>query len=313
MRRNAKRGSSVFSTRLSGTSPRFSALGFSIDAVHPATSDTGLAASGGGMRPESRRRRDGGGKARMSVDFLLLAAVGFLAQIVDGALGMAFGVISSSAMLSLGLPPAHASAIAHTAEIFTTATSGASHVYFRNVDWRLVLRLGVAGVVGAVAGAWFLSNIDGHLARPFVAAYLLAVGILILLKAFRRAPVHDPSFAIAPPLGLVGGFLDASGGGGWGPVVTSTLIGSGQAPRTVVGSVNVTEFFIAAAAATTFFIELGAAPLRELSALVLGGVLAAPFGGWVVKHVAPRLLMTLVGVLVILLAVWQLVRAFELL
>ncbi|MEX2129474.1 MAG: sulfite exporter TauE/SafE family protein [Xanthobacteraceae bacterium] len=248
----------------------------------------------------------------MSVDFLLLAAIGFLAQIVDGALGMAFGVISSSAMLAMGMPPAQASAIAHTAEIFTTATSGASHIYFKNVDWRLVLRLGVAGVVGAVAGAWFLSNIDGELARPFVAAYLLTIGVLILLKAFRRAPQHDPAFSIAPPLGLVGGFLDASGGGGWGPVVTSTLIGSGQAPRTVVGSVNTTEFFIAAAAATAFFIELGASPLYELAALIGGGIIAAPFGGWVVKHIAPRVLMILVGILVILLAAWQLGRAFRL-
>ena len=248
----------------------------------------------------------------MTVDFLLLAAIGFLAQLVDGALGMAYGVISTSAMLTLGLPPAQASAVAHTAEIFTTAASGASHLYFKNVDWRLVVRLGIAGVVGAVAGAWVLSNVDGEQARPFVAAYLLAVAILILLKAARRAPVRDPAFTVAPPLGLVGGFLDASGGGGWGPVVTSTLIGSGQAPRTVVGSVNLTEFFVASAAATTFFVTLGAAPLYELAALVLGGVIAAPFGGWVVKRIAPRILMTLVGVLVLLLAAWQLARAFGL-
>ena len=248
----------------------------------------------------------------MGVDFLLLAAIGFFAQLIDGSLGMAFGVISTSAMLTLGLPPAHASAIAHTAEIFTTATSGASHIYFRNVDWRLVLRLGVAGVIGAVLGAWVLSNIDGDVARPFVAAYLLVVGILVLIKSVRHAPERDPSFAIAPPLGLAGGFLDASGGGGWGPVVTSTLIGSGHAPRTIVGSVNTTEFFVTTAAATTFFVELGAAPIYELAALVVGGVIAAPFGGWVVKHIEPRLLMTVVGILVIALAAWQLVRYFAL-
>ena len=247
----------------------------------------------------------------MTVDFLLLAAIGFLAQLVDGALGMAFGVISTSAMVALGLPPAQASAIAHTAEIFTTAASGASHLYFKNVDWRLVVRLGIAGVVGAIAGAWVLSNVDGEQARPFVAAYLLAVAILILLKAVRRTPVRDPTFTVAPPLGLVGGFLDASGGGGWGPVVTSTLIGSGQALRMVVGSVNLTEFFVTTAAATTFFVTLGAAPMYELAALVLGGVIAAPFGGWVVRHIAPRILMTLVGVLVLLLAAWQLARAFH--
>jgi uncharacterized membrane protein YfcA len=246
----------------------------------------------------------------MIIDFLTLAAIGFLAQLVDGALGMAFGVISTSAMLTFGLPPAQASAIAHTAEIFTTAASGASHLYFKNVDWRLVIRLGIAGVIGAIAGAWVLSNVDGEQARPFVAAYLLAVALLILLKAARRAPLRDSAFTIAPPLGLVGGFLDASGGGGWGPVVTSTLIGSGQAPRTVVGSVNLTEFFIAAAASATFFVTLGAAPLKELAALVVGGLVAAPFGGWVVKRVAPRLLMTMVGLLVLLLAAWQLARAF---
>jgi uncharacterized membrane protein YfcA len=248
----------------------------------------------------------------MNFDFLLLAAIGFVAQLVDGALGMAFGAISSSAMLAIGLPPAHASAIAHTAEIFTTATSGASHIYFRNVDWRLVLRLGLPGVIGAVLGAWILSNVDASLARPFVAVYLLIIGLLILRKALRGVPPRDASIAIAPPLGLVGGFLDASGGGGWGPVVSSTLLGSGQAPRTVVGSVNTTEFFITTAAATTFFVELGASPLYELAALVVGGVLAAPFGGWIVKHVRPRPLMTAVAIVVILLAIWQLVRFFRL-
>jgi uncharacterized membrane protein YfcA len=223
----------------------------------------------------------------MSLDFLMLALVGFCAQMIDGALGMAFGVISTSAMLSLGLPPAHASAIAHTAEIFTTAASGTSHVYFRNVDWRLVIRLGIAGVIGAVIGAWVLSNIDGNLARPLVAAYLFIIGVLILIKSVRRAPERDPDFRISLPLGLVGGFLDASGGGG--PVVTSTLIGLGQAPRTVVGSVNATEFFVAAAAAATFFVELGAAPVYELVALVLGGIVAALFGGWAVTRIQPRL------------------------
>ncbi len=248
----------------------------------------------------------------LSVDFALLFAIGFFAQLIDGALGMAFGVISTSAMLTMGLPPAQASAIAHTAEIFTTAASAGSHLYHRNVDWRLVTRLGVAGVAGAVLGAWVLSNVDGQMIRPFVAAYLLAIGVLILLKAIRPTPQSDVEFRLAPPLGLAGGFLDASGGGGWGPVVTSTLIGSGQAPRKVIGSVNTTEFFVTTAAATTFFIELGASPLYELAALVLGGVLAAPFGGWVVKHIRPRVLMTAVGVLVVMLAAWQLARAFKL-
>jgi uncharacterized protein len=245
----------------------------------------------------------------MSADFLMLVAIGFFAQLIDGALGMAYGVTSTTAMLSIGMPPAQASAIVHTAEIFTTASSGASHIYFKNVDWRLVLRLGIAGVVGAILGAWVLSSVDGSLARPFVAAYLLMMGVLILLKSRRQFPKADASFKIAPPLGLVGGFLDASGGGGWGPVVTSTLIGSGHAPRTVVGSVNTTEFFVTTAAAATFFVALGSVPIYELSALVIGGVVAAPFGGWIVKHIQPRLLMTVVGFVVVGLALWQLVRS----
>jgi uncharacterized protein len=245
----------------------------------------------------------------MSADFLMLVAIGFFAQLIDGALGMAYGVTSTTAMLSIGMPPAQASAIVHTAEIFTTASSGASHIYFKNVDWRLVLRLGIAGVVGAILGAWVLSSVDGSLARPFVSAYLLVMGVLILLKSRRQFPKADASFKIAPPLGLVGGFLDASGGGGWGPVVTSTLIGSGHAPRTVVGSVNTTEFFVTTAAAATFFVALGSVPIYELSALVIGGVVAAPFGGWIVKHIQPRLLMMIVGFVVVGLALWQFVRS----
>ena len=245
-------------------------------------------------------------------DYLLLGAIGFVAQLIDGALGMAFGVISTSAMLTMGVPVAQASAIVHTAEVFTTAASAVSHIAHRNVDWKLVARLGVGGVIGAVLGAWILSNVDASAVRPFVSGYLLLLGIFILLKAARRIPRADAPFALAPPLGLVGGFLDASGGGGWGPVVASTLIGSGQAPRHAVGSVNTTEFFVTIAAATTFFVELGASPWQELIALVVGGVLAAPFGGWAVKHLPPRLLMALVGILVVSLSAWQLARLFKL-
>jgi uncharacterized membrane protein YfcA len=245
-------------------------------------------------------------------DYLLLGAVGFLAQLVDGALGMAFGVISTTAMLSMGLPPAQASAIVHTAEIFTTGASAGSHLWHRNVDWRLVTRLGIAGVAGAVLGAWVLSNLDASFVRPYIAAYLLLVGIFILLKAWRLAPARDAPGPWVGPIGFVAGFLDASGGGGWGPVATSTLIGSGHTPRMVVGSVNTTEFFVTVAAATTFFVELGASPWRELLALVIGGMLAAPLGGWAVKHFSPRLLMVAVGCLVIALSAWQIARALKL-
>jgi uncharacterized protein len=248
----------------------------------------------------------------LTAEFLLLIAVGFFAQIVDGTLGMAFGVISTSAMLAIGLAPAQASALVHTAEIFTTGASAASHLYHRNVDWRLVLRLGIAGVLGAVLGAWVLSNVDGSVMRPYVSIYLLLIGVYILLKAWHVAPARDAPAGWTAPVGFVAGFLDASGGGGWGPVATSTLVGSGHAPRLAVGSVNTTEFFVTIAAATTFFIELGASPLHNLFPLVIGGLIAAPIGGWSVKHIPTRALMIAVGVLVTALAAWQLARSFKL-
>ena len=168
-------------------------------------------------------------------EYILLGAIGFLAQMIDGALGMAFGVVSTTAMLSMGMPPAQASAIVHTAEIFTTGASATSHYYHRNIDWRLVIRLGIAGVAGAILGAWVLSNVDAAIMRPFVAAYLILVGIFILLKAWKTPPGRDAPAPWVGPIGFVAGFLDASGGGGWGPVTTSALIGSGHAPRLTVG------------------------------------------------------------------------------
>ena len=248
----------------------------------------------------------------MTTEFILLLAIGFFAQLIDGALGMAYGVVSNAAMLAMGLPPAQASALVHTAEIFTTGTSAASHIYHRNVDWRMVLRLGVTGVLGAVLGAWVLSNIDVSAARRYVYVYLLLMGLYILLRSLRIAATRQRPAGWAPPVGFVAGFLDASGGGGWGPVLTSTLIGSGHPPRQTVGSVNVTEFFVTVAAATTFFVELGAAPLQHLVPLVLGGVLAAPAGGWAVKHISARALMIAVGTLIVVLSLYQLARAFRL-
>jgi uncharacterized protein len=247
-----------------------------------------------------------------SSDFVLLVCIGFFAQLVDGTLGMAFGVISTTAMLSIGLPPAQASAVVHTAEVFTTGASAASHIYHRNVDWRLVVRLGIAGVLGGVLGAWILSNLDAAVVRPYVFGYLFLMGIYILFKAARLAPARDAPAAWTAPVGFVAGFLDASGGGGWGPVATTTLVGSGHSPRQTVGSVNTTEFFVTVAAATTFFVELGASPLKYLVPLTIGGLLAAPLGGWAVKHIPARTLMIAVGVLIFGLSAWQLARSFKL-
>jgi uncharacterized protein len=247
----------------------------------------------------------------MDSELLLLMLVGFFAQLIDGALGMAFGVISTTAMLALGMPPAQASALVHTAEVFTTGASGAWHVFHGNVDWRLTIRLGIAGVAGAVLGAWILSSIDATFMRPFVSGYLLLVGIYILLKALQAVPVATRN-AWPAPVGFIAGFLDASGGGGWGPVTTSWLIGAGLSPRRAIGSVNTAEFFVTIAAATTFFIELGNSSWQRLVPLALGGLFAAPLGGWLVKIIPARALMLAIGVLIVALAVWQLARAFRL-
>jgi uncharacterized membrane protein YfcA len=248
----------------------------------------------------------------VTTEFVLLLAIGFVAQLVDGTLGMAYGVLANAAMLTMGLPPAQASALIHTAEIFTTGASAASHLYHRNVDWRIVARLGVTGVLGAVLGAWILSNTDVGAARRLVYGYLLLMGLYILWQSTRIALAPRTPAGWIPPLGFLAGFLDATGGGGWGPVTTSTLIGSGHAPRQTVGSVNSAEFFVTVAAATTFFAELGASHLEYLIPLVLGGLLAAPVGGWAVKHVPARALMIAVGVLIVTLSVFQLLRAFRL-
>jgi uncharacterized membrane protein YfcA len=248
----------------------------------------------------------------MTTEFALLFAIGFVAQLVDGTLGMAYGVLTNAALLTMGLPPAHASALVHTAEVFTTGASATSHIYHRNVDWRMVTRLGVTGVLGAILGAWILSNIEIGAARRIVYAYLLVMGLYILWQSTRIALTPRTPAGWLAPLGLLAGFLDATGGGGWGPVTTSTLIGSGHAPRQTVGSVNTTEFFVTVAAAATFFAELGASPLVNLIPLVLGGVLAAPVGGWAVKHVPARALMIAVGTLIVTLSVFQLLRAFHL-
>jgi uncharacterized protein len=197
----------------------------------------------------------------LTTEFALLLGIGFVAQLVDGALGMAYGVLANTAMLSMGLPPAQASALVHTAEVFTTGASAASHIYHRNVDWRMVTRLGVTGALGGILGAWILSNLEVAAARRLVYVYLLLMGFYILWRSMRIALAPRRPSGWLMPLGLLAGFLDATGGGGWGPVTTSTLIGSGHAPRQTVGSVNTTEFFVTVATAATFFVELGASPL----------------------------------------------------
>ena len=237
-------------------------------------------------------------------------AIGFAAQVVDGALGMAFGVINSTLLVTvMGVPPAVASASVHAVETFTTAASGVSHVAHRNVDWKLFRRLVIPGMIGAVLGATLLSTVDASVAKPFVMAYLACIGVYLLVRAIRgRIAPRTPR--VVAPLGLVGGFLDAAGGGGWGPVVTSNLLIQGATPRHTIGTVNTAEFFLTATASVTFFVALGwsAFTIHTLGILI-GGIIAAPLGGILAKRVPTRQLMAFVGILLTLTSAWSIYSA----
>ncbi|MGY4398181.1 putative membrane protein YfcA [Sphingomonas sp. UYAg733] len=236
-------------------------------------------------------------------------AIGFAAQMVDGALGMAFGVISNSLLLFLGVPPAAASAGVHTVETFTTAVSGISHAIHRNVNWKLFFRLMIPGVIGGILGAYVLSNIDAGTAKPFILIYLTGIGLYLLFRAMHYPP-REKEPKIVEPLGLIGGFLDAAGGGGWGPVVTSNLLVQGASPRMTVGTVNTAEFFLTATISATFISQLGLAAFTLATVgLLIGGVIAAPFGALLAKRVPAKTLMFLVGVILTLTSLFNLYRA----
>lgn len=233
------------------------------------------------------------------LEFML---VGFIAQLIDGALGMAYGVSSTTFLLSLGIPPAAASASVHMSEIFTTGVSGLAHWRLRNIDTKLVKKLVIPGVVGGILGAYILVNIDGNLIKPFVSAYLLIMGIIILVKAFSpKQKLQEPRHIRL--LGLVGGFFDAIGGGGWGPIVTTTLVARGNHPRATIGSVNFTEFFVTLAQSVTFILTLSfVAYWKIILGLLLGGVIAAPIAALATKHIPLKYLMLMVGIVIILLS-----------
>lgn len=249
-------------------------------------------------------------------DFVLFAVVGFLAQLVDGALGMAYGVVSTTVLLTFGVSPATASASVHAAELFTTAASGSFHAVQRNINWQLFWRLMPAGVAGGVTGAYVLTSFDGNQLRPFVTAYLGVMGLYILYRAFRGRPkIRHQQTGLIVGLGATGGFVDAAGGGGWGPVVSSGLIGNGGEARTTIGTVNLVEFFLTAAITASFLIALLSGHWQEAGALtdhfaaiaglVAGGLLAAPLAATIVRIVPHQPLMVMVGVLISLLAAYQ--------
>jgi uncharacterized membrane protein YfcA len=248
---------------------------------------------------------------------LLVSVAGFLAQLVDGAMGMAFGITSTTLLILLAYNPAAASAIVHLVEIVTSSISGASHIKFGNVDWHALVKVAVPGAVGAFVGAMILSNVDLSAARPWTASVLFILGALVLYRFTRPIILGKKRRARArwlAPLGLVGGFIDSTGGGGWGPVVTTSLTASNALePRKAIGTTNTAEFVIAVAASIGFIFGIGAEqiPWDAVLALGIGGALGAPIAAWLVSKAPQRLLGIMVGNLIIALNVRQLNISFE--
>lgn len=251
--------------------------------------------------------------------FVILAVVGLIAQLVDGALGMAYGATSSTLLLAFGLSPASASASVHLAEVGTTLLSGASHWKFGNVHWRTVRRIGIPGAVGAFLGAYVLTSLSTEVAKPWMAGILLAIGAYVLVrfslggtpKRHGRAYVRGRYLV---PLGLTAGFIDATGGGGWGPVATPTLLATGKMePRKVVGSVDTSEFLVATAASVGFLMSLGSQGVswQAVGALLAGGIIAAPLAAWLVRKMAPRILGAAVGGLIVITNVRTLLGVYD--
>jgi len=238
----------------------------------------------------------------MDENIFIFFAVGFIAQTIDGALGMAYGVCSNTFLLSIGIPPAIASASVHLAEVFTTAISGISHWRLGNVDKELLKKLVIPGVIGGSLGAYLLTSLPGDKLKPFIAIYLLFMGIVILAKAIGKKPENKQVVTKLPVLGLIGGFLDAMGGGGWGPTVTSTLVARGNNPRYSIGSVNMSEFFVTLAESVMFLITLRYVHWQSVLGLMIGGALAAPFAAMVTKRLPTRKLLGFLGGLIVLLS-----------
>jgi uncharacterized protein len=238
--------------------------------------------------------------------FLLFVLVGFVAQLVDGALGMAYGLVSSTVLLSTGLPPATASAAVHAAEVVTTGISGASHYYHRNIDKRLFLSLAIPGAVGGAIGAYFLANVPGDKVKPYILCYLIVLGVVVLVRAFGKLRPREVKRASV--LGFIGGLLDAIGGGGWGPITTSTLLARGRDPRTAIGSVNAAEFVVTLAISATFLTQMGPTHINVVAGLLVGGACAAPLAAWLVRHLPARTVMASVAIVVLALSGWQLSR-----
>lgn len=236
-------------------------------------------------------------------EILLFILAGFIAQMIDGALGMGYGVSSTTFLLTVGVPPAAASASVHASEIFTSGVSGLMHLRFGNVNTKLFRNLLLPGIAGAILGAYVLTSLDeyNYLIRPVVVTYTLVLGIIIIAKAVRKDKVRKKIRRVGV-LAAVGGFLDSAGGGGWGPIVSSTLIAGGRNPRYTIGSVNLAEFFVALASSLTFITLIGLGHWQVIAGLIIGGCIAAPIAAYVSKRLPLKTAMILVGVLVIIVS-----------
>lgn len=232
--------------------------------------------------------------------FLFFVGIGFLAQLIDGALGMAYGVSCSSLLMNIGVPPAVASASVHTAEVFTTGVSGLSHLWLKNVNKQLFLKIAIPGIIGSGLGAYLLSDVlDGAKIKPFIAGYLLIIGLIILIKSFKTLKPKEEVKQVSM-LGFVGGFCDAIGGGGWGPIVTSNLILQGKTPKETIGTVNTAEFFVAFISTGVFLFFVGIDSWKVILGLVVGGILAAPIGAVLANKIQPKIILFLVGCTIII-------------
>ena len=237
--------------------------------------------------------------------------VGLIAQVIDGALGMAYGITSSSFLLAVGASPAMASGATHLAEVFTSGVSGVSHLKMGNVNKKLFFSLLIPGIIGGLIGTYILGNIDGKALKPYISLYLLMMGLYVLSKAFRHIQArHEINAAKIAPLALFGGLMDTTGGGGWGPIVTTSLVGSGHDPRTTIGSVNFAEFFLTVTVATALFSILDQSVWTIVAGLVIGGLFAAPFAAYITKHLKTKKLLILVGSLISLISAFNVYKSF---
>jgi len=241
-------------------------------------------------------------------EILYYIAGGFIAQMIDGALGMAYGVTATTFLLSVGITPAAASASVHASEVFTSGVSGYMHLKFGNVNSKLFKTLVIPGIIGAILGAYVLSSLEEYSTyiKPIVSIYTLFLGVIIIRKALIKR-MEKRQLKRVGLLALFGGYLDSIGGGGWGPIVSSTLIASGRHPKYTIGSVNLTEFFVSLASSITFFTVIGLGYWQVIIGLILGGVVAAPIAAKLANKLPVKSMMILVGMVIIIVSLRQII------